>query len=411
MDKCSFCDLDFDIGDPNIPKIKCEICKNYEIHLCCADMNMDDYNTMCNIKNLCWICDTCKINFNMLEKLNQINTKLEVLSRIDTKFSTIDENINDIKEMCDQKLKVNSNSSKFTTTSASNECDEMGCRTTPDMSKSYSEICNNSTPKHTQSNIVDSNFKQSKLSKPILIIKSSDASKGPDMRRRVKKLLSPLQDPVKSIGVTTQGKLVVHCNDQQSVFKIKRKIMSTIDDITVNEPTAVTPKIRVVAVDAIEIENINNTEIVSKIRQQNSDLINKNSRIEIVSKRKRYDQNYDIVFKCDYVDFNKIIAGKKIKIGWSICAAHEDLNVIRCYKCNSYGHTAINCKDPDQYCPLCAGKHEVNFCPKTEEKCINCVRLNKRMNTKEPENHTVWSHICPVYIRQLDLRRERTNYE
>lgn len=291
---------------------------------------------------------------------------------------------------------------------------------------------------------------------PILIIKTSDEKKKTKLKDEVKKLLDPVIDPVKKINVSAQGKVILHCNDHASVVKMKEKLRNNTDtDVTIDEPTSVLPRIRIIGVDPEYIDTPTTTTVppmvpstesttahvdidmsdaaqddvlitgvrnddnqvnpqsrlLAAIRKQNPETIHTESSLNVTSVRQRYDQRYDVVISCDFTTFGFIMQRQKLKIGWYLLRVHEQLNVLRCYNCNAYGHTGKQCIEPDNICPICAEKHLIRDCPKTATKCINCVRANQSLGLQLDIKHTAWSHDCPTYLHKMDLKRRRTRYK
>ena len=75
---------------------------------------------------------------------------------------------------------------------------------------------------------------------------------------------------------------------------------------------------------------------------------------------------------------NYVLAAQKhsVKIGWLIyrCEpSREPPHVKQCFKCQKYGHSAIECKN-EQRCLQSSGQHTVKQCAETKEKakCANC---------------------------------------
>ncbi|KAG8174404.1 hypothetical protein JTE90_016100 [Oedothorax gibbosus] len=48
-------------------------------------------------------------------------------------------------------------------------------------------------------------------------------------------------------------------------------------------------------------------------------------------------------------------------------------NILRCYRCQWFGHASHNCKY-DVACAACAGRHETRQCTSNQQKCINCLQ-------------------------------------
>ena len=71
---------------------------------------------------------------------------------------------------------------------------------------------------------------------------------------------------------------------------------------------------------------------------------------------------------------------------------------LRCYKCNAYGHIAINCKN-NLKCPKCLGEHTIKEClnKEAEKRCVTCDRTS----------HYTGQAVCPrCHIqKQVDTLR------
>ena len=75
---------------------------------------------------------------------------------------------------------------------------------------------------------------------------------------------------------------------------------------------------------------------------------------------------------------NHVLAAQKhgVKIGWLIYRCEpskEPPHVKQCFKCQKYGHSAIECKN-EQRCLRCSSQHTLKQCaePKENAKCANC---------------------------------------
>ena len=66
---------------------------------------------------------------------------------------------------------------------------------------------------------------------------------------------------------------------------------------------------------------------------------------------------------------------------------------LRCYKCNAYGHIAINCKNILK-CPKCLGEHTI-------KECLN-KEAEKRCATCDSSSHYTGQAVCP----QLQIQKQ-----
>jgi len=73
------------------------------------------------------------------------------------------------------------------------------------------------------------------------------------------------------------------------------------------------------------------------------------------------------------------------------------VRIIRCYRCNCYGHMTNDCKF-DEHCAKCSNRHDSRECNSVNLTCINC----KSLNDKSVDcNHSADSPKCQVYRNLL----------
>ena len=77
-------------------------------------------------------------------------------------------------------------------------------------------------------------------------------------------------------------------------------------------------------------------------------------------------------------------------------------DVLRCLKCQRYGHTVKWCKSADT-CGTCAGSHSTKACTSAESihKCANCIRTPGRTNSSSV-THRAGHHDCPHHLAAVD---------
>lgn len=68
----------------------------------------------------------------------------------------------------------------------------------------------------------------------------------------------------------------------------------------------------------------------------------------------------------------KVLDLRRICIDFNRYIIVEYLQIIRCFKCQGYGHISSRCSG-DQKCPKCAGSHALADCNAVVvEACANC---------------------------------------
>ena len=82
----------------------------------------------------------------------------------------------------------------------------------------------------------------------------------------------------------------------------------------------------------------------------------------------------------------------------STCKVYDSIFVLRCFKCQAYGHHSRDCTH-ESVCGFCAGSHATNTCVTKDcengLKCIHCVKAGK-----SDVNHHTGDPKCSVYQEQ-----------
>ncbi|XP_028163497.1 uncharacterized protein LOC114355040 [Ostrinia furnacalis] len=92
---------------------------------------------------------------------------------------------------------------------------------------------------------------------------------------------------------------------------------------------------------------------------------------------------------------------EKIFIDWATCRFNDDVEIVRCMKCQQYGHVAKFCTEKSSCCGYCAEAHDTKDCIKNTAKdfkpvCAACKRF------KKPNDHLSGSPDCPSYKAKLE---------
>lgn len=98
---------------------------------------------------------------------------------------------------------------------------------------------------------------------------------------------------------------------------------------------------------------------------------------------------------------------KRLYIGWESLKVKEYIDVVRCFKCQGFGHIGRVCRDEEQTCGRCTDNHKTESCKVDDEnvRCNNCRKEGR------DENHpTTWIG-CEVYKRVEERYFKSVNYE
>jgi hypothetical protein len=88
-----------------------------------------------------------------------------------------------------------------------------------------------------------------------------------------------------------------------------------------------------------------------------------------------------------------VVNNKSLFIGFQSCRASDYLQIIRCFKCNAFGHIAANCSADQNSCGHCGSGHDSKSCDKSKPNfCVNCDKHNKSNKSQRQlkTNHSVF---------------------
>lgn len=250
---------------------------------------------------------------------------------------------------------------------------------------------------------------KNKVPKHAVVIKpNNEAQECKATFKHIRENISPTNKEISSVRHTTKGTVVIHCNSKEAVNALEKDAIAKLGtNYKISVPEKKMPKIRAFGIS----EKLSEHHICAKLRQQNSDIFDLNSHIEIhsvfgVSNSSRFG----FKMSCDPETYSKVLNASTLRVGWDYCRVTESIDFIRCYNCSSYHHVKAECKSKT-VCPKCAEDHSLKDCSSTVEKCINCIRHNERLKLGLDIHHTALSKSCPVYMHLLERQRSRIEYD
>ena len=103
---------------------------------------------------------------------------------------------------------------------------------------------------------------------------------------------------------------------------------------------------------------------------------------------------------------DRILKLNRVFVGAGSYLVDDHVHIIKCFKCQRYGHFAKNCSH-ETACGICAESHITRDCPNRggSLSCVNCVR-GKKSSTDHTTN---WSK-CPYLLNAIISQTESTNY-
>lgn len=262
----------------------------------------------------------------------------------------------------------------------------------------YSKTDENKTGKHS--------YAEATTSDEVVIIK-------PKMKQESKKTVEALQKNIKpavlEVGITAvknikEGGVVIKCKNKEEQEKIKKAAEKKLTkNYEIKAPELKNPCIKIIDIqDKLEAD-----ELINCILKQNvylQDMKNIFLKLRIIKKMRR---NYMAIVECDPLAYKKIISEGHLCINWSRCRVFEYIGVFRCFKCAGFDHHAENCNSEPR-CLHCASKdHQTEACENDTVKCVNCIDSNMKFNIGLDVNHKVYDKSCPVYLKKVQIQRQK----
>lgn len=369
--------------------IQCQNVCQQSFHLKCVELTLSDKQIMEENEEK-WHCDVCmnsakKTNRNIMSNLKSsinIDEELIIIKNENELLKKLNVELKNVNKL--QEYKINELEREIKTTKENN---------------------NQDIAKETYSSKVKKNNEAVVIIKPINTEQNSIITK-----EEVKKNLNPV---AMKIGITSvrnisEGGVVIGCGSKTERDQVQVELNKKISqEYRVELPKKKNLKLKILQAD---IQGMDEREIETKIKEQNNLTPDSIFKIIKIVKNTKFKPNIvNIIIEVDKNTNTVIIAQGKIKVGWKICSVIEYFSIIRCYKCQEYGHFAKECKNKSK-CVKCNGEHSSEKCPNPEViTCPNCTKANEKYNLKLDTNHKVYNTICKCYERIYEKLKARAN--
>lgn len=236
-----------------------------------------------------------------------------------------------------------------------------------------------------------------------LIVKPKEKQTVIKTKEDLNKKVNPSNFKIINVEQRKNGSVVIQSKSNEDREKIKEVLQNEISDsYEIKVPQQMQMKIKITGMTFKYTEN----EIIEKLKKQN-DVLNESELqvIKIFENKKSGRVIYNALLKIDKNSYINIMKVQKVNIGWEKCKVFEGTDIIQCFKCNGYNHKAAECKN-ELVCYKCHGNHRSKECvEEVINKCINCVRVNTRLNLGLDENHSTTNRDCPVFQNKLNAKR------
>lgn len=244
--------------------------------------------------------------------------------------------------------------------------------------------------------------------KKTLLIQGGNNETADAVKEVVLSTIKPTEDGIKVTAMRkSKSGVLVTVADDASWTTVSRHQGLRDKGLRVQEPEKRMPRIAVYGMDRSYAKE----EITGLVYKQNF-----RSDIE----EDKFKQGFIPLYKTGRKDLTKgawvvrvspeirdmIMKAGRIYIGWDSCRVEDEAGIMRCFRCQSYGHLSTKCK-AEEVCSHCAATgHDRKTCPQKSARpiCANCRRVGRSAD------HDVTSKTCPCYERQLDAVARTTDY-
>lgn len=99
--------------------------------------------------------------------------------------------------------------------------------------------------------------------------------------------------------------------------------------------------------------------------------------------------------------------GDKLFMGSQSCRVYDSIYVLRCYKCQRYGHKSDKCEQ-EARCGYCAGTHETRDCEdRKKPEAVCCANCKADPANGKKCDHEANSTECPHFRENQEMMKRR----
>lgn len=402
--KCKSCEQPF--TNKNCESITCNFCDD-KLHLTCVNITASAYKQFEKIERAFWVCEDCIPDKKDMKILNKRLMNIEkILMDQSEMLKDHSEKIMNIKVQTPRTPNINfAQQSSLSNTPLSAL---LGKKRTFSQVISENERANSAKKVRTD-NMQSEKKDKKERDKSVIYIQPKIKSKKTvdDAKRDIKSLLDPNVDPILGLKNLAKDKMVIQCKDAASANAIFDKLDPKMkNDFDLRKSERKWPQLMISGVDPGDF--VDEQQFI-KLLRANNDVLVENSQLKFI---KVLNKNRNVVIETDIDTRNKLMEKKIIRIGWMLCSLTEYVQVLRCYNCHSFGHSATNCTN-EKVCSICTGKHDSSMCENEQYICINCTNFNEIRQIGEKMldvNHPVFSIKCPIYRHKIEAKRKKVQY-
>lgn len=341
------------------PAIFCCTCKK-QFHSNCISSGIDLSSVLNEIRGLSWQCEDC-VNTYICVNEEDIKTIIEnqlqvAVSDLKSKFETF---TSDFERAVESKIQ--SILPKQSSVSVA----------TPDK-PNYAQIVRNKAH-------------------PGVLIKPKDQKQESsktktDMMKKISPADSNIQlSRLRAVG---GGGLLLGCRNSEDNKKLKDIVQQKMSDsYEVVEMHGLNPRIRIAGITG----KYDDQKLLETIKKCNRGVFTDTSSCSLIKfcSTKKNPNTFQATLQVDKCTYENAVAFGYLFVDFDCCKVFDAIEVLRCFKCNEFHHSSKFCKNSVS-CPRCGQGHMVNECHSDSLTCINCVKLNDKIDGSIDTNHAAW---------------------
>lgn len=203
------------------------------------------------------------------------------------------------------------------------------------------------------------------------------------------------------VVATKNGQLVLKVKSKQESVNLVKKMEALGEKVKITAPQRRRSRLLLLSVDP----DIDEAMVLDSVKEvMVSEGIDRDREVDVVRKINTRFGKVNWVLDVDMEVFRTLLGRKRICMDFNRYRIVEFLQIMRCFKCQGYGHMSSRCQG-DQKCSKCAGDHRLSECTVDTELCVNCVK-NEDVDTNT--GHRADSPDCPVFrVYRADLMASR----
>ena len=347
---------------------------NRRFHISCVNIPADLYRQLKVISGLSWKCVDCERKCFTIDQPG-------LQSFLEQKYKEMLDNLNSVFV----DLKSNILQATMSKSSASEK------PPAPQVSPSYSEIIKNKT-------------------QPAVIIKPKNTEQSAAKTKTdIKKNINPVdsQLSLSKVKNVKNGGLLIGFSSKEENLRFKKMASEKLaENYDIQEIKGVQPRLKIVGMT----ESYNTDEIIEFVEhsvRNNCTAINLNIECSVVKffPTKKNKKIYQAIIQLDKSSYEVLISAGDLFIGYDHCYVFDAVEILRCFNCNGFHHTAKSCSKLKS-CPKCGTSDNLDHTPADCQaetlNCVNCLNAVRDEKLLLDVKHGAWDLSCPMYQREIN---------